>query len=102
MHAPQFYSHTGIYDSDGQLKGTRGCVVDISQRKNIERALRRSEEKFRSMVETAQEGIWVVDCERVIQYANRRLATMLGYPVNQITGKPVSLFVSGRDHQYLN
>jgi len=45
----------------------------------INEALRESEEKYRRLVELAQEGILYVDASDTIQYANARLAEMLGY-----------------------
>ncbi len=88
-HVHVILNAVGVYESDGRLISTCGCVVDISQRKNIERALVHSEEKFRSMVETAQEGIWVLGLNGEIQYANRPMASMLGYSVQELTGKAV-------------
>ena len=42
-------------------------------------ALRQSEERYRHIVDTAQEGIWIIDAEAKITYVNKRMAELLGY-----------------------
>jgi PAS domain S-box-containing protein len=51
---------------------------DIGKRRQVEKALRESEQMYRNIVETAGEGIWLVDCDGRTAFANRRLADMLG------------------------
>ncbi len=55
--------------------------------------VRRSEEKFRRIVDTAQEGIWFVDAAGRTSYVNRRLAVMLGYSEDEMLGRPVADFL---------
>ena len=43
------------------------------------RALQESEQRFKQLVDVAQEGIWVADDRGVITYVNQRLADLLGY-----------------------
>ena len=56
-------------------------------------ALQESEEKYRTIVETANEGIWVVDSETRTTYVNRRMAEMLGYGPEEMIGKKSSEFM---------
>lgn len=58
-----------------------------------EQALRASEKKYRDIVETAQEGIWIIDAENRTTFVNRRMAEMLGYTVEEMLGKPYSEFM---------
>ncbi|UCE83860.1 MAG: PAS domain S-box protein [Deltaproteobacteria bacterium] len=46
---------------------------------NLYRELEKSERQYRELVENAHEGIWVVDDNGVITFANQRLAAILGY-----------------------
>lgn len=57
-----------------------------------EEVLRRSEEKFRRIVETAQEGIMFVDAAGNASYVNQRMSSMLGYAEDEMRGRPVSDF----------
>ena len=51
--------------------------------------LRESEERFRRIVETALEGIWVLDPQGRIGFANARIAEMLGITVADLLGRSV-------------
>jgi two-component system, NtrC family, sensor kinase len=55
-------------------------------------ALRQSERRYRQIVETAQEGVWIIHEEKVL-YANDRLADLLGYSKHEIIGQPVESFI---------
>ena len=59
-----------------------GCVVtffDVTERKKAEEQLRRSESRYRSIIENAPYGICRVDQNGRIVLANRTLVEMLGY-----------------------
>jgi PAS domain S-box-containing protein len=78
------------------IRSPRGEIVeaiehvrDITERKELERQLRESEEKYRTIVEMAREGIYTLDHEARVVFANRRLAEMLGYRLDEIIGRPM-------------
>ncbi|MDQ3138154.1 MAG: PAS domain S-box protein [Gemmatimonadota bacterium] len=56
-------------------------------------ALQESEQRFKQLVDAAQEGIWVSDDRGVITYVNQRMADLLGYPNGALLGRPVSDFL---------
>ena len=67
-----------------------GAVVtfrDMTERKKIERALRESEEKYQTILNTTGEGICVVDLEGKITFVNPAGAKMCGYEVHELLGK---------------
>ena len=70
---------------------------DISERKLMERALRASEEKFRNIIETANEGIWIYDENNIITFANKAMTQILGYSLNEILGSSVESFIAEDD-----
>jgi len=57
---------------------------DITQKLAAERALRESERRYREIVETTDEGVWVIDLEGGTIFANERMAQMLGCTVEQL------------------
>jgi PAS domain S-box-containing protein len=57
------------------------------------RALQESEQRFKQLVDVAQEGIWVADDRGVITYVNQRMADLLGYSNGSLLGRPVYDFV---------
>ncbi|MEK7408972.1 MAG: PAS domain S-box protein [Acidobacteriota bacterium] len=63
------------------------------QRQRAEAALRESEERYRRMVETAAEGIWIIDADHRTTFVNPAMAAMLGYTVEEMTGQPVFAFL---------
>jgi PAS domain S-box-containing protein len=58
-----------------------------------EQDLRRSERRYRRLVETAGEGIWVFEPDGSTSYANPRLGEMLGVPPEELIGRPMSDFL---------
>ena len=58
-----------------------------------ERLRAETEDRYRLIVETAQEGIWVIDAESRTTFVNRKLAEMLGYTVEEMSGAPLFSFM---------
>jgi PAS domain S-box-containing protein len=59
---------------------------------NLYRKLEDSERQYRELVENAHEGIWVIDENGVITFANQRLATIMGQ--NDLLGQRISELVA--------
>jgi len=75
---------------------------DVTERRRTERALRESEAKYRTIVDTAHEGIWAVDAANTTSYVNRHAAELLGYEPGEIVGRNLLEFVApGQHHQGL-
>lgn len=75
---------TPIIGADGKPEKYIGVRFDVTESKLAKAALLASEENYRRIVETAQEGIWVLDVNGVAVYVNRRMAEMLGYEINEM------------------
>jgi PAS domain S-box-containing protein len=74
-------------DNTGQLAGFRGVSRDITERIAAEAALKKSEERFRNLVETTSDWIWEADAKGVYTYASPQSATLLGYSPAELIGK---------------
>jgi len=68
--------------------------IDITERKQAEEKLRDSEEKYRNIVETANEIILITDKESIITYVNKKMVDMLGYTLDEFIGRPIWGFIS--------
>jgi two-component system cell cycle sensor histidine kinase/response regulator CckA len=68
-------------------------VTDVTESTRAEQALRASEERFRRIVETAAEGVWLLDADDLTSYVNQRMADMLGYSREEMIGRHVLEFV---------
>jgi diguanylate cyclase (GGDEF)-like protein/PAS domain S-box-containing protein len=56
-------------------------------------ALERSEERFRRIVHTAEEGIWEIDDQARTSFVNPKMAAMLGYTIEQMLEQPLVNFM---------
>ena len=72
---------------------------DISERKETERTLRESEERYRSVVETSHNGILILDEHFRISYANSKLCQILGYSRKEIDGTDFKEFFADKNAQ---
>ncbi len=78
----------------GETPHTHLAVAqDITERKQSEAALRNSENRYRTIVETAQEGIWQIDAESKTTFVNQKMAEMLGYTVEEMQGCSLLAFM---------
>jgi diguanylate cyclase (GGDEF)-like protein/PAS domain S-box-containing protein len=62
-------------------------IQDITDRVNAERALRASEERFRSIAEATQEWIWEIDADGLYTFCSPAVEVILGYAPDQLIGK---------------
>jgi diguanylate cyclase (GGDEF)-like protein/PAS domain S-box-containing protein len=60
---------------------------DITHELARERAIRASESRLRAIIETTNEGIWIIDPKGVTTYVNAHMATMLGYACEDMLGR---------------
>ncbi|MEW6554226.1 MAG: PAS domain-containing sensor histidine kinase [Actinomycetota bacterium] len=78
----------------------RGVVVtsrDITDRKRIEEALKRSEEYFRVVMENTMDIIMIIDASASITYINRSSKSILGYNPEEMLGRNALDFVHPED-----
>lgn len=66
-------------EQDEKIHSTKVRTAEI--------ALRESEEKYRKIVETANEGIMIANTNGIITFVNNKMANLLGYRVEELTGK---------------
>jgi PAS domain S-box-containing protein len=74
-------------DRTGKVAGTAGVSHDITHRKETEEALRKSEERFRSMVENASDLITIMKPDGIVTYVSPPLRPMLGYAPEELIGR---------------
>lgn len=86
-----------------ELAGRRcalSSVLDISERKRTEAALRESERRFRDFAEAAGEYVWELDAQARFTYVSRRVETVLGYPPDELYGRtPFDFMPPGEDER---
>ena len=75
-----------IRDSADKIIGASTIARDITQRKNTERALRESEERFRLAMEATSDGLWDWNVETGNVYYSPAYTRMLGYEPSELPG----------------
>ena len=86
-----------LRDRDGKPTGIIGVTRDISERKQAEEALRKSEEKYKDLVENISEVIYTLDKNGVMTYVSPVIQPILGYDSLEITGRSFTEFVYSED-----
>jgi PAS domain S-box-containing protein len=83
-----------IKDIHGKITNALVEHMDITERMRAEEMMRTSEEKYRQLVDLAQEGILMTDADAVFRFVNPKMADMLGYHVDEMVGKPLFQFMN--------
>ncbi|MDC3962442.1 PAS domain S-box protein [Polyangium jinanense] len=78
---------------DGRLLS---FVRDISARKRAERAREVAERRYRSLVESAHDGIVVVDARGRIKLVNKQIESLFGYEPEEVIEQPVEMLLPER------
>lgn len=86
-----------VFDDTGGVEKLVIYSADISERKSAEKSLADSEQRYRVIVETSNEGIWAMDGQYQTTFVNQRMADMLGYPVEEMLGNSVEYFFFDED-----
>jgi diguanylate cyclase (GGDEF)-like protein/PAS domain S-box-containing protein len=91
LHEPQRTEQVMMSASaDGSGQACRIVVEPVEGRLAL---LERSEERFRRIVHCAGEGIWELDARGVTSFVNPRMAELLGYPIEEMVGRPFTDFM---------
>ncbi|MCX6006929.1 MAG: response regulator, partial [Chloroflexi bacterium] len=70
---------------------------EITRRRNAEQALRESEAKYRSLVETGGAGIAIIDLDSKLTFVNKRICQILGYSREELMNKSFISLVHPED-----
>ena len=90
-----------IHLSPMQMAGQGLSVIsvrDMTQRQRAEEALHASSERYRLIVQTAAEGIWMTDAGDQTSFVNPTMAAMLGYQPEEMLGRPMRDFMDPDSH----
>jgi PAS domain S-box-containing protein len=92
-----------LTEADRRLLGIFAAALGGEEnRKRTDAELRASDERYRQIVQTANEGIWVTDEQDQVTFANHRLARMLGYTPEELMHRAARDFIDPSevaDHQ---
>ncbi|MHA2326803.1 MAG: PAS domain S-box protein [Promethearchaeota archaeon] len=83
---------TFLLDEEGRITGSFGVFTDITMEKRIEQSLQESEEKYRILVERANDGITIIQ-DTLLKYVNQSLSEITGYSIPELLEKPFTSFL---------
>jgi PAS domain S-box-containing protein len=85
-----------ILGDDGAPRRIRGLMIDITERKRAELALRESEERFHRLADISEEGILVHDGKRILD-VNPALASLFGHAEEELAQMPLLDLIAPKD-----
>jgi PAS domain S-box-containing protein len=86
-------------DAEGRVTGAVNVLTDITENKKAQQALIESEKKYRQIVETAQEGIWLIDENHKTTFVNDKMCQILEYTQNEMIGREIYSFMDEEGQQ---
>jgi len=88
-----------LKDQKGERRGSIAICRDITERKKAEEALKKSEEKYHSLIEHANDAIISTNKEGIIINFNKKAEEMFGYAHDEILGESITLLSPPRDRE---
>lgn len=85
-----------LIDSEDNVVGTMGVLQDVTQRIQDHKVIKESEQRYRNLLETMNEGFTVRNSEGEILYANKSFLEMIGYAEDEVIGSRMANFLD--DH----
>jgi len=82
-----------LFSAEGKIYAIGGIVTDITERKKEESARRFSEERYRVLVETANDAVLSTDETGSILFANCATSRIFGYDSTELIGKPLTVLI---------
>ena len=82
-------SSRAVWDAAGKIIRYQGTLVDITERRKMEKATRRQEEFQRYLLESFPDLILVIDLEERYSFVSSRMRDLLGYKPRRLLGKKI-------------
>jgi len=93
------WADTAVLDEKQEVAAILGVGRDISDKKKAMEALRESEKRFGTIIDTALEGIWVTDKDGRTTFVNQQMVDLLGYSFEDILGRSVPEFLDDENKE---
>jgi PAS domain S-box-containing protein len=87
------WNNIALTDGEGTIIGTLSSGRDVTEQHNAELALRASEARLKAIVETAVDGIIIIDEHGVMETVNQATANIFGYTMQEMQGRNVSMLM---------
>lgn len=88
-----YRARVGLTTRDDPSSTVTIIATDVTEHKEAEETLQRSEASYRRLVETMNEGLGIIDRDGVLTYVNEKVGQILGYSREEMMGRPVTDFL---------
>ena len=94
------FMYQAYKNNENKTQGVFFFINDVTEQVLSEKKIKESEKQFRQIVETAQEGIWMLDEHNHTKFVNAKMCEILGYSQEDILGKHTSTFIHNANHSF--
>ncbi len=84
---------TPMHDEQGNLRGFSKITRDVTERRENNERIRQSEEKFRALLESAPDAVFIADSGGVIVLVNAQAERLFGFSRQEMCGQPVEMLL---------
>lgn len=84
-------------DRDGRVRFVTGVIQNVLEKRTVTEALRRSEERFRSLSACSPTGVFMADVDGNCTYTNARTQEIFGFTLEESLGSGWSTFIHPDD-----
>lgn len=95
------YNNSLVKDPYGRPTGIRGIARNITEQHNTRNALKKSEEKYRTILDSIEDAYYEVDLDGTITFFNSAAINMLGYSAEELRGKKYRELVHEKDKKIM-
>jgi len=91
-----------VISPEGDITLVIGYGIDITERKNIEKAIKANEEKYRGIIANMNLGLMELDINQKLLFANQHLLAMAGVDGSAVAGTDIAGFLSAGSRELVN
>ena len=88
-----------IRNAAGDAIGFRAVARDVTEKKQAEESLRRSEEKYRLLADHMKDQVWLMDLDLNLIYISPSVEKLLGYAFDELRERPLDKLLAGTSYQ---